>query len=77
MDRKGRFTVFYQPDTNLMATSTIILHLNWLDLFERFVGNLMTMSLQSGYKKVIPFIQEKTNENKKPCINGLILLLDN
>ena len=53
MDRKGRFTVFYQPDTNLIATSTIILHLNWLDLFERFVGNLMTMSLQSGHVKKI------------------------
>ena len=67
MDRKGRFTVFYQPDTNLIATSTIILHLNWLDLFERFVGNLMTMSLQSGCKKVIPFIQEiKMKYSKKP-----------
>ena len=62
MDRKGRFTVFYQPDTNLMATATIILHLNWLDLFERFVGNLMTISLRSGKKKVIPFIQEIKRE---------------
>ena len=47
---KGGLSFFYQPDTKAMATNTIILHLNWLDLFERFVGNLMTMSLQSGYK---------------------------
>ena len=57
MDRKGRFTVFYQPDTNLIATSSIILHLNWLDLFERFVGNLMTMFLRSP-KKIVAFMQD-------------------
>ena len=57
MDRKGRFTVFYQPDTNPMATSGTFLHLNWLDLFERFVGNLMTMFLRSP-KKVVPFMQD-------------------
>ena len=48
---KGGLLFFYQPDTNPMATSRIILHLNWLDLFERFVGNLMTISIRSGKKK--------------------------
>ena len=37
--------VFYQPDTKAMATNTIILHLNWLDLFERFVGSLISLSI--------------------------------
>jgi hypothetical protein len=57
-----------------MTTNTIILHLNWLDLFERFVGSLISLSVPSGYKKDLPFI---VANNGKTHINGLILLLDN
>ena len=42
---KGGLSFFYQPDTKAMATNTIILHLNWLDLFERFVGKLISLSM--------------------------------